>query len=418
MTAPPPATAAPPSAPAKPVGAPAPARRSATPDSVRRLRRLQVSAVALLLVFGALVVTALGVAFNSAQSARDTLTQYNRLADAQVQALAVQQAANTWPLSPSSELRSSVETQLGDLATTLADAAALAEDRGRMVPLTGALVRYAMTLQDALNVDGTASAALLAKADEQLNSDILTPLDQAKQSIGDRLVVDLNTNWLLWVYLGAVVAAAGLGVVLVLLARSSHRYVNLGVAAGLVCALISVGVATGALGAASSTAAGFSSDTRATMDALATSQRQLSQARADELLSIGLRGAGGTYANRWKTEYDAARTALGEVPKSTSALAALSSYNAAHNQVTAALGKSQWDQASSLAVGNGAAGKAFTTADRAIADLAGTVRDPVTSAVTSVTTTIAGAIAGVILLTVAGAALATWGVARRIEEYR
>ncbi len=385
---------------------------------MRRLRRLRAGAVALLLVFGSLVVIALGVSYNSARAARDTLTQYNRLADAQVQALAVQQSANTWPLSPSSSLRESVQTQLGDLATTMADAASIADDRARVAPLTGALVRYGMTLQDALSVDGTASAALLAKADQQLNAELLTPLDAGKQVIGDRLATDLNTNWLLGIYLGAVVAAGGLAGILVLLARSSHRYLNVGVAAALVCALISVGVATAALGTASSTAAGFTASSRASLDNLATARRQLNQARADELLAIGLRGAGGTYQSRWTTGYDAARKALGGVPNSTSAQASLTAYNSAHNQVNAALAKSQWDQAAGLAVGNGAAGQAFSAADTTVSNLAKTVRDPLTSGVSSAADVIATAIAGVVVLTLAGAALATWGVSRRIEEYR
>ena len=417
MTAPTAVAAAPPAGRA-PTGASTPTRRNAPPDSVRRLRRLQVAAVALLLVFGALVVTALAVAFNSAQAARETLTQYNRLADAQVQALAVQQTANTWPLSPSSQLRTSVQTQLGELATTLADAASLAEDRGRVVPLAGAVVSYGMTLQDALNADGTASAALLAKADEQLRTDILSPLDEARQVVGDRLVTDLNSNWMLGVYLGAVVVAGGLVAILVRLARLSHRYVNIGVAAGLICVLLSVGVAAGALGVASSTAAGFTATTRTNLDDLATARRQLNQGRADELLAIGLRSAGSSYLTRWDTEYAAARKALVAVPNSTSAQAALSSYNAAHKQVTSALGKSQWDQAAALAVGNGASGKTFDAADTAILQLADTVREPLTSGVAAAATTIAGAIGGVIVLILGGAALATWGVARRIEEYR
>ena len=392
--------------------------RKSTPASVRRLRRLQVTAVALLLVFGALVVTALAVSFNSARSARDTLAQYNRLADAQVQALAVQQSANTWPLSPSSAVRTSVGDQLGELATTLADAAAVAADRGRIVPLTGALVSYGMTLQDALNVDGTASAVLLAKSDAQLRSTILAPLQQGEQAIGDRVVTDLNTSWVLWVYLGAVVVAGGLVAVLVLLARSSHRYVNHGVAAGLVCAMVSVVIATAALGSAASTAAGFDSSTRASLDGLATTRTQLNQARADELLAIGLRGAGTTYQTRWTTQYDAAKKALADVPGSTSAQAALAAYNTAHGQVSAKLASSDWNGAAALAVGNGAAGKAFGTADNAVSNLATTVRAPLTAGVASAADTIATAIAAVIVLTLAGAALATWGVARRIEEYR
>ncbi|MEZ5128375.1 MAG: hypothetical protein R2703_07735 [Micropruina glycogenica] len=140
------------------VGAPAPvpARRRSAPSSVRRLRGLQLGAVALILAFGAFAITALALSLTAASHASQSLTQYYRLADAQVQALQVQQSANTWALTPTSAVRQQLDQRLGTLATTLADAAAVSDDRG---PCGAADRRSgelaAMTLQDALNANGT-----------------------------------------------------------------------------------------------------------------------------------------------------------------------------------------------------------------------------------------------------------------------
>ena len=111
------------------VGAPAPvpARRRSAPSSVRRLRGLQLGAVALILAFGAFAITALALSLTAASHASQSLTQYYRLADAQVQALQVQQSANTWALTPTSAVRQQLDQRLGTLATTLADAAAYIE---------------------------------------------------------------------------------------------------------------------------------------------------------------------------------------------------------------------------------------------------------------------------------------------------
>lgn len=399
---------------------PTPRRRTATPRSVRRLRRLQSAAVALLLAFGALVVTALAISFNASTRAAESLTQYERLGEARVQALEVQQAANTWALTPTDAVRTTVTDQLTTLSTTLADASAVDADRDRIVPLTGALVHYSMTLQDALNAKGEASAALLAQADSQLSKQLLAPLENATAAAADRMAGELTASWLGWVIGGAVVAAGGLVAVLIALARTSHRYVNPGVALALLCALGSVVVLTLTTNAASSAASGFADGSRVEVDAVATVRQQLHQARADELLAVGLRAAGGSYQQRWTTATTTARAALTKLPKSTTAVAALDAYITAHGQVTAATGKAQWDTASGLVTGTGAAtaGKTFTSLDGSLNTVNANLRGPAISAVRSVENAVVGAIAGVIVLTLTGVWLAVWGVARRIEEYR
>lgn len=400
--------------------APAPRRRTATPRSVRRLRRLQAAAVALLLAFGALVVTALAISFNASIRAAESLTQYERLGGARVQALEVQQAANTWALTPTDAVRNTVTEELTTLATTLADASAVDADRDRIVPLTGALVHYSMTLQDALNAKGEASAALLAQADSQLSKELLQPLESATAAAADRMAGELTANWLGWVIGGAVVAAGGLVGVLIALARVSHRYLNPGVALALLCALGSVAVLTLTTNAASGAASGFADGSRAEVDAVANVRQQLHQARADELLAVGLRAAGGTYQQRWTTSITAARRALVALPTSTSAVADLDAYSTAHQKVVAATGRSQWDTATGLVTGTGAgtAGKTFNSVDGSLNTINANLRGPAISAVRSVENAVVGGIAGVIVLTLGGVWLAVWGVARRLEEYR
>ncbi|GAA0337691.1 hypothetical protein [Micropruina glycogenica] len=403
------------------VGAPAPvpARRRSAPSSVRRLRGLQLGAVALILAFGAFAITALALSLTAASHASQSLTQYYRLADAQVQALQVQQSANTWALTPTSAVRQQLDQRLGTLATTLADAAAVSDDRDRVVPLTGALVSYAMTLQDALNAKGTDSAAIAAKADNQLTDDLITPLQAATAHAGDRVATDLTGNWKFWVLGGAVLAGAGLAAIGVALARASHRYLNIGLAAGLLCALVSAGVVWTVAGQAGTAASDFAGTSRAVLDNLTTARQSIHQARADELLSVGLQSAGGTYADRWSTGYNAAKNALADVPKSGTASNALLAYGTGHSTVANAIGKSQWAQAASAAVGSSAkAATSFDDLDTKLTALATSTRQPVTSSVTTLGTGVAGAIAGVIVFTLAGAGLTFWGVSRRIEEYR
>ena len=394
-----------------------PGRRT-TPRSVRRLRRLQTTAVVLLLTFGALVMTALGVSLSAATNAAESLTQYQRLGDARVQALAVQQAANTWALTPTDAVRTSVTDRLTTLATKLADASAVDADRDRIVPLTGALVQYSMTLQDALNARGEASAALLAQADTQLSKQLLTPLESASAVAADRVAAELNDSWLGWTIAAFVVVAGGLIFVLVLLARASHRYLNPAVALGLLAAVASMVVLTLTSGAATGAASDFTDSGRAQADAVTTVRQQVNQARADEILAVGLRSAGATYQQRWTTASTAARKSLKELSGTTAAVTNLDAYTTAHTQVTTALGKSQWDTAAGLVTGTGAAAKQFTSLDDAIATLDAGLHNTPRSQVYSVQTVIVVAMVGVIAFTVAGAWLAVWGVARRIEEYR
>lgn len=397
--------------------APARPARAGAPRSVRRLRRLQRTAVALLLVFGALAVTALTVSLTASLTARSTLAQYVRLADARTQALAVQQAANTWAVTPTAQVRTDLDARLAGLAATLAEAAAVPEDRAAVLPLAGALVRYGRVLQDALGAEGTAAVTVLAKADGQLREQLVEPLTAVQATAAARLVADLGGNWVWWVVLGAVLAAGGLVWVQVALARSSRRYLNLGVAGGLLCALISAGLVAAAVGDAGGTAATFATTSQAELDRLATAREQLNQARADELLAVGQR-TGSTYRNRWTAGVTAASAAVAELPGSTTAAAALRGYRTAHTDVISALTAQKWDAAAGLVTGSGAAATRFAAADAAVAELAGSKRDPVTSAVAAAGDRIALAIAAVVLLTLLSAALAAWGVARRIEEYR
>lgn len=409
-----PSAQTPPPAPAQATATP----RRGTPRSVRRLRRLQVIAVALVVAFGALVVAGLAVQSSAAGHASASLAQYNRLTEARVQALQVQQAANTWALTPTAAVRAEVTSNLTTLATSLADASAVSEDRDTIAPLTAALVNYSMTLQDALNAKGTDSAALLAKADSALSADLLKPLGEAAAAAGDRVSSDLTANWLYWVIGGFVLAGGGLIAVQVALARASHRYLNPGVALGLVAALASVTVLAVTAGSATTAATSFSSTTRAELDAAATARTQLNQARADELLMIALQGGGASYRTRWNDAYSDARKAVQTISTRAKALSELTAYAEAHGEVVEAADHADWAGARSLLLGDGAAATAFDEAASSLAALASDAGGPAAESVGSVGEGVVVAIAGVVLLTLAGAALAVWGVARRIEEYR
>ncbi len=395
---------------------PARRRRGAAPRSVRRLRRLQIAAVALLLAFGALVVTALAVQFNASSRAAESLAQYDRLANARIQALEVQQAANTWALTPTDAVRADVTDQLTSLATTLADASSVDTDRDRIVPLTGALVHYSMTLQDALNAKGTASAALLAKADTQLSDELLTPLTAARTAAGDRIAPELTAGWLPWVIGGLVVTAGGLIAISVALARASHRYVNPGVALALVSALASAAVLAALSTSASNVANDFTGSARAELDAAATIQQQLHQARADEVLAVGLQTAGTPYQTRWTSAYNAILSGVATLPDSTWSASVLKAYKATHDQVVSATGKAQWTTAASMVTD--ASAKAFTMIDTSLNTVRANLGGPVSTGLKSASDGAAAGIAGVIVFTLAGAGLVVWGVARRIEEYR
>ena len=133
--------------------------------------------------------------------------------------------------------------------------------------------------------------------------------------------------------------------------------------------------------------------------------------------AVGQR-TGTTYRTRWTAGFTAAGAAVAQVPDSTAAAAALRGYRTAHTDVVEALTAQKWGAAAGLVTGSGAAAIRFAAADDAVAELAGSTRDPVTSAVAAAGDRIALVIAAVVLLTLLSAALAAWGVARRIEEYR
>lgn len=181
---------------------------------------------------------------------------------------------------------------------------------------------------------------------------------------------------------------------------------------------MSVTILATTAGQATTAATAFTSSTRADLDAVVTARVQVNQARADELLSVALQADGGSHRTRWETSYGEARKALQTFGTRSAALTALTAYSDAHKKVTAAIDAKDWVTATNLVLLNGVAATSFTAADSAVTTLADTTRSPAAESVTSVGEGIVLAIAGVVLLTLAGAALAVWGVARRIEEYR
>lgn len=399
------AMASAPTAAVSPTGAPA--RRSPGAQATPRfLRRLLVAGVALMLAFGAVLVTSLALADDGLRAAD---AQISALQRASVVSAALHQtdlAAASWGLDKDSTSRAALIDALHDLTAQVA--ALSSEDGASAGPLAQEVTDYAMLIQRALDADASSVLNRLQAAHTQLTVSTRPLLDtfetETKTAVDARLSGQLT--WPADVAVGVTLAL--LVLLGLLLARRSRRVLNLGVLVAL--ALVAVGWFT------VSRVAGAGSADAAYRDAISSSlpavRNEASLAMVSQQFSLARKSTAAPLAGDPAARL---KRALTLVEPQGNLYVLLEQLNQQVGSVAALAGKSDWAGATSTAKSS------VTTWAKAEAELTAEQsalwRLPITQITQSRSLLLTAGVIAVVAVVGAAAALAL-GINQRLREYR
>lgn len=444
--------AAPSSAAAPPLATPprVPAQAARVGAGLRQARlglrgtpgRLRLVSAALVLV-GLVVGFAAAQSFSAADAALERATanaaQVVRLQDIQTSLVrADADATNAFLLGglEPADLRTDYQDAIDHASGTIAlAAAAQPADGAALAALTTSLVHYtdAVAVARSNNRQGfPVGAQYLRIASAGLRADALPIMDALQTANEDRAQAEFTAARRAGTL---ALVAAGLGLVavalaLVWLARLTHRIVNVPLAgAGLVVVVV-LALAAVVLGTVAQTVDRVRDGPYAAARALSDARVAAFDAKSNESLTLVSRGSGQAYEAAWvaSAEVTAGRLsdaiAVGDTFAAGAPVADLAdawdAYARAHTEIRALDDGGQWEDAVAAATSRepGSANAAFEAFDDASAARLGEASDRVATALHTAASTLTlwawlGVLAGL-----ATAALAWWGLAQRIEEYR
>ncbi|MFI6828505.1 hypothetical protein ACIBG5_15475 [Kribbella sp. NPDC050241] len=266
----------------------------------------------------------------------------------------------------------------------------------------------------------------LRDANAVLQNDSLPLVQALVQANEDRTADEFGavSDGTIWVLVSGVLTLLVFGLTLRWLARRTHRYINVPIAAGALLVLVTVIVGSVAL----SSAAGDASDTEADAyaDTLAMSRARIAayDARSNESLTLIARGSGDAFDKAYQA-------AAGRVEEQLSKLSGTAAdgirtdwdaYRAVHAEVRKRDTAGQWDSAVDLAIGTSKdptnSVKTFQAFDQGSAD-------ELTNTSAAVTSNLSDSRNGLppigwlgLPIGIAAALLVAWGMSQRLEEYR
>lgn len=323
--------------------------------------------------------------------------------------------------------RADYDASMGRVATGIAAAAqAQPADSDALGVLNGKVQTYASTVEQArvYNRQGLpVGATYLSNASATLRSDILPIVKNLVDANKARADTEFDaSSRLLTLVLVGLAALAVLALVMIWLARRTHRYVNPSLFVGtlVVLAALAVGIVTLA-GVGSQVQQVRNSDFLYTVK-LADARTAAYDAKSNESLTLIARGSGSQYDAAWEQQSANLLTSLGSLDRTTRdrLQAQWNSYKDAHNLIREDDKAGNWDAAVAKALDNGpdSANTRFATfttdADKTLKTYSDNTEGSLLGPVTWVT------ILGWLLLVmcVAAAVLVLRGMAQRIEEYR
>jgi hypothetical protein len=323
--------------------------------------------------------------------------------------------------------RADYDASLARVATGITAAAeAQPADSAALGVLNGKVQTYASTVEQArvYNRQGLpVGAQYLNEASASLRSDTLPIVESLRKANTDRA----NTEFAASssrpaLFIVGAVAFLVLVLVMVWLARRTHRYLNasMGVGALLVLLAIAVGAITlGGIG--SQVTAVRDADFRYTV-ALASARTAAFDAKSNESLTLIARGSGGKFQAAWLSQSDVVESELAALPDTQEAAlkANWTSYKGPHQAIRALDDGGQWDQAvtAATATGAGTANAAFATFDTETAKALANDKAQTSASLTApiAWVTVLGWL--LLALCVAAALLVLRGIGQRVEEYR
>ncbi|HET7398725.1 MAG TPA: hypothetical protein VFJ94_09410 [Intrasporangium sp.] len=388
-----------------------------------RMRLFGALAVLAAVVLGAVSANALLASRAAVQRAANNTAQVVRVQSVHVDLLRADALATNaflvGGLEPADQ-RARYDAAMASVARALTEAAAAQPADARALgALSQQVQTYAALVQQGRSNNRLGlpiGAQYVRQASAGLRADaipIVTAITDANQR---RAAAEFERTDARWQLGAGAVSLVVLVLVAVWLARRTHRFVNVSLAAAFALLLLALFAANSVIGSIATTTATVARDDYARTVALAEIRTAANDARATESLTLIARGSGATLEKTWQADAGRVQATLTQARLGTDTWAA---YTSVHQQIRRLDDGGQWDAAVRLATtteptGAGPRFDAFDTEvtgarDAASASAVGTLGD-------------VGALAPLYAVLVALAAVvAGWlvvrGIGQRVGEY-
>ncbi|MEV0288438.1 MULTISPECIES: hypothetical protein [unclassified Kribbella] len=224
----------------------------------------------------------------------------------------------------------------------------------------------------------------------------------------------------IWLLVSGLLALVVFGITLRWLARRTHRYINVPIAAGGVLVLLTTIVGGLALANASSDASDTRTDAYDQTLALSRARIAAYDARSNESLTLIARGSGDAYEKAYQDAAAVVLDQLYNIPGSALE-GQWGAYQKVHGEVRKLDTDGNWDQAVDLAIGKASGTNSvgtFTAFDKSTAGELKTSSEAVRTELTGARDALPPIGWLGIPIGIAAALLVAWGMSQRLEEYR
>jgi hypothetical protein len=225
----------------------------------------------------------------------------------------------------------------------------------------------------------------------------------------------------IWIFVGGLLTLVVFAVTLRWLARRTHRYLNVPIAAGGALVLLTTLIGGVALTSASSSASDTREDAYANTLAVSRARIAAYDARSNESLTLIARGSGDAFDKAYNDSAAVVVDQLSDVDSSATLRSQWNAYNEVHKSVRSLDTEGKWDDAVALAVGKKADANsvlAFTAFDQSSADRLKGTSDAVHNELTEARDGLPPIGWLGLPIGIAAALLVAWGMSQRLEEYR
>ncbi|MGO1971517.1 MAG: hypothetical protein ACTH2Q_01025 [Propionibacteriaceae bacterium] len=398
-------------------------------DTPQRLRLVSWGLVVLCVLLAVSGLTAMTMRSNAMDRAEAQASQLIRVQKIQTSLLAADAIATNGflvgGLEPT-EQRTAYDDQMAAVGELITEAAtAQPADRDALAALNTAVDAYAGGIQQARannRVGYPVGAQYLRNASSELRRDALPIVANLVSANEDRVQdeLDRSTGWVPEVF--GLLALAGLLVASAYLARTFHRWVNVGVAVALGLSLLATIFAFSSNSSTSGAIDEVSDGPYTLVTSAAAARIEANNAKANESLTLIARGSGESFEEQWQTsaeEVDRHLDTIASVDVPLGSKQSWAGYAEEHEAIRAKDDNGDWDAAVEQATDpEGEANTQFGTFDSELADYVAEQEAAVTDGLRSPGTT--AFVLGVLMAVcgVGAAVAALVGIGQRLKEYR
>jgi hypothetical protein len=433
----PPATWSPPATPAAPTGAPQQPQRPSKPHGIvnvffygtpGRMRALLILSAVVAVLFGLAAAQGFRQSDGALKRAEANTAQLVRVQAIHTNLVAANaDATNAFlvgGLEPPAQRQHFVDS-LATASRLIAEAAtAQPADQTVLGALNTTLLTYNGQIEQARtnNRQGLPiGSQYLKDANATIQNESLPLLNALVAANEDRVDTEFDGvgSGAVWLIVGGLISLAVLVLTLIWLAKRTHRYLNVPVAAGAALVLVTIVVGGVGMAEADRVAKDTRDDTYANALALSRARIAAYDAKSNESLTLIARGSGAEFETGWKQAADRVDAELAKVGR-PGRPDGWRQYRSSHEAIRKADDAGDWDKAVDLAIGSGgtSANATFGIFDKASASsLAGT-----SDAAQAQLATARGSLPPIgwlgLPIGIAAALLAAWGLSQRLGEYR